>query len=159
VSASTTPTPLDRVNQIERIAEALERGEAPAASDGQWLAAALRGYVRDAALGVSVEDALGLTPKAGQCTWWRMEALGRRNEAIVDLYRHRFADIGLNKASREIVRLVQGAQKPARQSISRRTREELDPTTGLLIEAVMYSGAPLPAPKQIANILEINLPP
>jgi hypothetical protein len=77
----------------------------------------------------------------------------------VDLYCHRFADIGLNKAAREIARLVQAAQKPARPAFSRRTKEELDPTTGLLIEAVMYSGAPLPAPKQIANILETNLPP
>jgi hypothetical protein len=151
----TMDRPIDR---LRRLTEAGHAGSAPAADDLSWLADATARYLEEARLGLTMDDALALT-SAGQSAWWRVEARERRNEAIVDLYRHRFSDIGLNRASREIVRLVQGAQKPARPSIPRRTKEEVDPTTGLLIEAVMYSGAPLPAPKQIANILEISLPP
>ena len=156
----TAPSPLDRVIQLARIAEALERGEAPAVADGQWIAAALRGYLADAALGVSMEDAMGITAQTGQCAWWRVEARNKRNAALVELHRHLFADMEIPKAANELARLFHRVRNPTRKAAHGPATDAspLDARTETLINAAMYSGAPFPAPKQIANILEIKTP-
>ena len=156
-----TYAPLERIAQLRRIVEALDRGESLAVADGQWMAAALQGYLADAAMGVSLEAAMGLTAPPGQSTWWRLEALAKRNAAIVDLYRHLFADMGFSKASTEIARVVHRVRNPPRKTAHAPIAKEggpVDPHTDRLIAAALYSGAPFPAPKQIANILEIKTP-
>lgn len=153
-----TPTPLDRVAQLDRIAEALERVAAPAAADCQWMAAALRGYLADAAMGVSMEDAFGLTAQSGQCSWWRAKAREKRNAALMELHRNLFSDMEIPKAANEIARLVHRVLNPPRKTVHGPASDASPPDsrTEALINAVMYSGAPFPAPKQIANIIGNN---
>lgn len=149
-----TPTPLDRVAQLARIADAMERGEVPAADDGQWIASALRCYLADAALGVSMEDAMGLSPSApGEEHWTTTHRRQRRNAAIRKIRSQPlFADLKISEAAREIAALGcrfrhagRATKKPAPMAIDLETED-------LLTEALI-TGLPFPGQRQIQSIL------
>jgi hypothetical protein len=156
MSAPANPTPLERVNQIERIAEALDRREAPAGPDGQWLAAALRSYLRDAALGVTMEDVMGLSPSRGEPHWTSTARLRARDAAIraigglpsfsklkITVAAHKIAEIGCHR---------QNSSRLSRQPVP----PAIDTATQELLDEALRTGHRFPKAKQIQSILEIK---
>jgi hypothetical protein len=152
----TGPTPLDRVDQLARIAEALEHGEALDPADGQWLAAALRSYLRDAALDVTVEDAMGLSPSRGEPHWTSTARLRARDAAIraigglpsfsnlkITIAAHKIAEIGCHRQNSGRL-----ARQPAPPVIDAETQE--------LLDEALRTGHRFPKAKQIQSILEIK---
>jgi hypothetical protein len=150
-------TPLDRVDQMTRVAAALAKGEAPAPADGAAFAAGWAIYVRDAALGVTLEDALGMSPSdRGQEHWTTTRSRRRRDDAIRALgTQPLFANLKITEAAREIAALGcryrhagRATKQAAPLAIDRETEE-------LLTEA-LCTGQRFPGQKRIQSILEIK---
>jgi hypothetical protein len=148
------PSPLDRVDQLARIAEALERGEAPAPADAAAFVAGWAIYVRDAALGVTLEDALGMSPTApGEEHWTTIQRRQRRNTAIRAIRSAPlFADLKISEAAREIAGLACRYRQKGR-AIKQDPPLAIDPETEQLLTEAFCTGLPFPGAKQITNIL------
>ncbi len=135
------------VDRLRRLAAALEAGELPGPADAAWFAAAVRRYLDEAPAGYSMDDALQLTPPAGQAAWWRVEARERRNTAIRELHRTSFSGFGIPRAASEIARLFHCAQRGGRLP---------DLQASELVAKALSAGVAIPGPKRIQSILEIS---
>lgn len=151
-----TSTPLDRIAQLARIAEALERGEAPSGADAAWLSDGLRCYLQDAAAGVSLEDALGISPTApGEEHWTTTQRRNRRNTVIRAIRaRPLFSDMGLSSAAKEIAAL--GCRYRHAGRAKQLVAKEIDTATEELLREALCTGLPFPGARQIQSILEIK---
>jgi hypothetical protein len=146
-------TPLDRVGQLERIADVLGCGEQPSPDDAAWLADGLLRYSQEAATGMTLEDALGLAPTVPGEEHWTTTQRRRRRNAVIHAIRSRplFADLKIPEAAREIAALGSRYRQTGRA-----IKSTVDPETEKLIADALCTGLPFPGPKQIANILEIK---
>lgn len=148
---------LHRVNQLLRLAEAMARGDPLAATDRQWFAEAVQSYVQDAASGVSLEDALGLSPTSpGQEHWTTTRSRQRRDAAIRALgTRPPFAKLKITEAAREIAAAARQFQHTGRAA-KRSTPLTSDPEIEVLLTEALCTGQRFPGPRQIQSILEIK---
>ncbi len=135
------------IDRLRRLVAALAAGDPPDAGDAAWFAAAIARYLDEAPAGYSMDDALDLTPPAGQAAWWRVEARERRNAAIRELHRTSFSGFGIPRAASEIARLFHCAQRGGRLQDLRASE---------LVAKVLSAGAAIPGPKRIQSILEIS---
>jgi hypothetical protein len=95
-------SPIDRLRRIARRALSGERlGE-----DSAWLAAAVLRYEREAAQGVTLDDAFGLSVSPGRKHWFKAEARARRDRALIELAHKYFADLPVIRQAEEIRRLI-----------------------------------------------------
>jgi hypothetical protein len=95
-------SPIERLRRIAQRALAGERlGE-----DSAWLAAAVARYEREAARGVTLDDAFGVATHAGCAPWWREEALARRDQALRELAGRFFGELCVSKQAEELRRLI-----------------------------------------------------
>jgi len=62
---------LAAIERLQRIGAALAADEVPDREDARWLAGCVSRYVSEAAAGVDLDAALGLTPAPGAVAWWR----------------------------------------------------------------------------------------
>lgn len=81
---ATAPA-LVAVARIRRITAALENGKELDADDRQWWAAAFREYLDGAALGLTLDSAVGVASRPYERPWFEMEALAERERLILEL--------------------------------------------------------------------------
>ncbi len=85
---------------------ALVEAYAPA-PDADQFAAAVHRYEAGAALGVTLDKALGLAARQGGCGWWTREARRRRDLKLRALRVTRFAPLKREEAARAIALFAQ----------------------------------------------------
>lgn len=97
---------MDQLAAIEdlRRAAAILAESGDAAS--RRVAAGLRDYLDNAAMGIGLETSLGLARMPGQSAWWTVEAIDRRNAALRDLDARHFSDKRPASAAYEIHKLA-----------------------------------------------------
>lgn len=83
-SISTAPA-LVAVARIRRITAVLENGKELDTDDRQWCASAFREYLDGAALGLTLDNAVGVAPRPYERPWFEMEALAERERLILEL--------------------------------------------------------------------------
>lgn len=138
--------PMTSITRLRQIAAAASAGQSIAPEDAAWLGAAIGRYLDAAALGLSLEDVFGITPAAGQSSWWRVEARERRNAALRELRERHFGSLDIPKAAREIGHLV--------RQVSREPGASSDPDVARLAGQAASAGAAMLGVRQIANVLK-----
>jgi hypothetical protein len=73
---------LAAVERLRRIAAAAQAGEAPDATDLEWLGQGLSRYLTGAAAGSKLEDALDLAVPPGGSPWWIEQRRAEPDDAI-----------------------------------------------------------------------------
>lgn len=145
------PGPDHAINRLRRLAEVLaivadtDGCAAELASDAAWFAGAVRRYDEGAPAGVDLARAFGMNLSVGGTTWWKAEALDRRNQLIREARETYFADLELSDAADQI-----------RQAAARCRRATRRPQTGpgaLLAEAARFMPIPQSS-KMVREILE-----
>ncbi len=119
-----------------------------------WFVEAVRIYEAGAADGLTLDRALGLTPSPGKDGWWKAEPRARRDAALRAAHRKQFSGLALTAAAREIARRAHRLQLAA----LRHEPEPPQPADVHLMDA-LASGAPIPGPRQLANVLRETTPP
>ncbi len=137
------------IARLRRLARALDR--VPAAA---WFAEAVRAYEAGAANGLTLDHALGLTSPPGGAGWWEVERRARRDAALRAAHREQFSGLALTAAAREIARRAHRLQLAA----LRHEPEPPQPADVHLVDA-LASGAPIPGPRQLANVLRETTSP
>ena len=101
------PSPtLAAVQKLRRVKRALSTGELPDVDDVEWLVDGFGRYLADAASGLPLDLALGLSPPPGHATWWQAESLEARDDAIRGLANRFFPDLLVGPQAKEIERLA-----------------------------------------------------
>jgi hypothetical protein len=75
-------TGLAAVARLQRIGAALAAGEAPDREDARWLAGCFDRYFLEAAAGVDLDAALGLTQPPGVAAWWHARRHAERDSLL-----------------------------------------------------------------------------
>ena len=140
----TPDQPLAAVRRLRAAADHLERSGNRELVE---IAAAVRRYEREAPLGLSLDDALGLSARGGAGPWWQQERRARRDAMLRDLHRAYFADLGLEQAAAEIAALAS-----VRQSATTPARDERD----RLVDEALRTGIKIPAPQRLVEVLGIS---
>ena len=150
-----TARPLDRADMLARVSDSLASGEPLAAADRAWIAEGLRLYMREAALGMSLETALGLAPTArGEQHWTTTRNRQRRDAAIRALGKApRFAGLKITQAAAEIAAEARRFQHAGRDATQ--PRQTTDPETERLLTEALCTGQRFPGAKQIQSIIEM----
>ena len=73
---------LAAAERLQRIRAALAAGEAPDREDAMWLAGCFDRYFSEAAAGLDLDAALGLTPTPGAVAWWRARQQAERDRLL-----------------------------------------------------------------------------
>lgn len=131
------------MRQLRAAAALLEQSES---DDAARVAAAIRLYEREAPLGRSLDDALGLTARGGAGPWWEQECRNRRDGLIRALRREFFSDLGVSSAATEIATLA----NVRRHAIAPpRNRQEA------MVDAALRTGVKFPGQKRLTAMLGI----
>lgn len=122
-------------------------------ADALAVAGDIERYLEDAAIGLTLDIALGVSPAPGQTPWWEREARERRNAAIRELREHCFGDLGITAAARAIEEEARRFQASAwRYDRGREKISGGDERHRLLGEA-LRTGLPFPGSRQLRTIL------
>src|SRR4051812_13219037 len=73
---------LAAAERLQRIRAALAAGEAPERVDAMWLVGCFDRYFSEAAAGVDLDAALGLTSPPGSIAWWRARQQAERDHLL-----------------------------------------------------------------------------
>jgi hypothetical protein len=73
---------LAAAERLQRIRAALAAGEAPERVDAMWLVGCFDRYFSEAAAGVDLDAALGLTSTLGAVAWWRARQHAERDRLL-----------------------------------------------------------------------------
>jgi hypothetical protein len=126
---------------------------------GQWLATGVRKYL--AAGGrLRLDVALGLTGPSGSTPWWRRRQLAERDALLYRMWQTHLAALDANAAAREIVGMCKAYESDAWRFDKYRSTPVLPDaytdTPDAFLFRLMKLGAPIPARRQLANILTLE---
>jgi hypothetical protein len=107
--ARTRGGPIEKLRELRDVAR---RGEPIPADLAQWFDTAIALYEAEAAVGMTMDRALGLVPKRGAKPWWVGEARERRDEAIRQLRGGYYSDLEIAEGAREIARQLRRPRRP-----------------------------------------------
>ena len=93
------------VQRLRRVIADMEAKPAPT-DDDVWFARASRRYLENASDGLTLDQALGLAPAQGEQSWWRREALDRRDTAVRELAGRHLHGMSPAAQAREIESLL-----------------------------------------------------
>jgi hypothetical protein len=97
--------PVNRLREVSAVLEAACEGLAPhQRAHVAWLLDGLRQYDDRAALGVSLDAALGLSRRSGPGQWWNAERIVLRDRALRDIARRHYPALCPTAAAEAILR-------------------------------------------------------
>ncbi len=132
------------IADLRHVAARLERSADPAL---RRHAAALRAYEAEAAAGMTLDRALGVSQTSGGGAWWSQEARAARDSVILELRKVHFADCAVAAAAAGIAQLAE-----------RRRIAKSPPVTAreTLVDAALRTGVAFPRGRRLRTILAGN---
>ncbi len=147
------PRPIDRLLQVRDAVESLAAAGLMPADLAEWFIEGIDEFLNEAASGLDLARALGLS-KRGGCAWRHEEALRQRNGIIRDLHEQYYSSQPLPDAIKAIHLLaIRYQAASARRDAAKAEADLVADGRRRLIAAALRTGRPFPGPKQLRTIL------
>jgi hypothetical protein len=141
---------MSAADRLRNAAAALRRD---GGADALAVACDIERYLEDAAIGLTLDIALGVSPAPGATPWWETEKRERRNAAIRELRERYFGNVGITAAARAIEEEARRYQAATWRHDRGREKNASGDERRKLLGAALGTGLPFPGSRQLRTIL------